>query len=62
MTDGLAILQVTLLLATCSIFVLGGSIKKVAECCEVLKAEPSAIAPTPLSRRTSRSRLLATPG
>ena len=37
MTDGLAILQTTLLIGTFSIFVLGGSIKDVAMCCGVLK-------------------------
>mmetsp|Transcript_39709 Transcript_39709/g.104861 ORF Transcript_39709/g.104861 Transcript_39709/m.104861 type:complete len:545 (-) Transcript_39709:158-1792(-) len=43
MTDGLAILQTTLIVATLSIFVLGGSVKNVAECARVLKHEaPSA--------------------
>ena len=37
MTDGLAMLQTTLIVATCSIFVLGGSIKRVAESTGVLK-------------------------
>ena len=37
MTDGLAILQATLIIATVGIFVLGGSIKDVAVCCGVLK-------------------------
>ena len=36
MTDGLAILQTTLLIGTFSIFILGGSIKDVALCCGVL--------------------------
>ena len=66
MTDGLALLQVTLLVATCSIFVLGGSIKRVAEACGVLKGADAASAlgavrPATLSRAASRNRLLASP-
>lgn len=38
MTDGLAILQTTLLIGALSIFFLGGSIKDVALCCGVLKS------------------------
>ena len=37
MTDGLAILQATLIIATVGIFVLGGSIKDVAVCCSAEK-------------------------
>ena len=71
MTDGLAILQVTLLVAASSIFVLGGSIKRVAEVCGVLKADADALMlaggsaaaarPSSLSRAASRSRLLTSP-
>ena len=42
MTDGLAILQTTLLVATFSIFVLGGSVKSIAECAGVLKHQAAA--------------------
>jgi len=41
MTDGLAILQTTLLIGALSIFFLGGSIKDVALCCGVLKSPRS---------------------
>ena len=43
MTDGLAILQATLIIATLGIFVLGGSIKDVAVCCGVLKRAPAPV-------------------
>ena len=60
MTDGLAILQVTLIVAAFSIFVLGGSIKRVAESCGVIKAQRAAgAAEVPsLGRGASRSALL----
>ena len=65
MTDGHAILQTTLIVATVSIFVLGGSVKRVAESCGVLKtaivaSERAAVGR--VSRSGSRGRLLATFG
>ena len=39
MTDGLAILQTTLLIGTFTIFVLGGTIKEVAMRCGVLSED-----------------------
>ena len=65
MTDGLAILQVTLLIATCSIFFLGGTIKRVSEACGVVKGHRDGDAlvlvrpaDRPLVKRPSRTRLL----
>jgi sodium/hydrogen exchanger 8 len=61
MTDGLAIMQATLLVAATSIFALGGSIERVAEKCGVLKS-PTPTTPTysAVPTRNSRGRLLAT--
>ena len=65
MTDGHAILQTTLIVATVSIFVLGGSVKRVAENCGVLKTAIVASERAPVgrvSRSGSRGHLLATLG